>query len=145
NWYRFVHEKNPQCRQRLMMDERGTSGDIADILVRCECGEASPMVRATIPSTLGFCDGARPWLGLATPEQCSEVNRLLVRHASNAYFPQVMSVISLPDRNESLEKAVNQVWENFLQYIDTIDELRLERKKKPPVKAALDGFTDEEV
>jgi hypothetical protein len=72
-------------------------------------------------------------------------NRLLVRHASNAYFPQVMSVISLPDRNESLEKAVNQVWENFLQYVDTLDELKKERQKKPPVKAALEGFTDEEV
>ena len=56
-----------------------------------------------------------------------------------------MSVISLPDRNESLEKAVNQVWENFLQYVDTIDELQKERQKKPPVKAALEGFTDEEV
>src|SRR6476469_4424863 len=73
------------------------------------------------------------------------MNRLLVRHASNAYFPQVMSVISLPDRNESLEKAVNQVWENFLQYVDTPDELKKERQKKPPVKAALEGFSDEEV
>jgi hypothetical protein len=69
----------------------------------------------------------------------------LVRHASNAYFPQVMSVISLPDRNESLEKAVTQVWEHFLQYVETLEELRKERQKKPPVKAALEGFTDEEV
>src|SRR5581483_7730523 len=74
-----------------------------------------------------------------------DINRLLVRHASNAYFPQVMSVISLPDRNETLEKAVNQVWENFLQYVDTPDELKKERVRKPPVKAALEGFTDAEV
>jgi hypothetical protein len=73
------------------------------------------------------------------------MNRLLVRHASNAYFPQIMSVISLPDRNESLEKAVNQVWENFLQYVESLDELQRERQKKPPVKNALEGFSDEEV
>ena len=55
-----------------------------------------------------MCDGARPWLGpYIRKNLASELNRLLVRPASNAYFPQVMSVISLPDRNESLEKAVN--------------------------------------
>jgi hypothetical protein len=145
DWYRFVHERNPQCRRQLWVDERGTSGDIAEIFVRCECGEASPFMRATIPGTLGHCDGCRPWLGPYTKEACDELNRLLVRHASNAYFPQVMSVIALPDRNESLEKAVTQVWENFLQYVDTLDELRKDRQKKPPVKAALGGFTDEEV
>jgi hypothetical protein len=145
DWYRFVHQKNPQCRRQLWVEERGTSGDIADIYVRCECGEGRPLVNATIPGTLGHCDGARPWLGRDTREPCDELNRLLVRHASNAYFPQVMSVISLPDRNETLEKAINQVWENFLQYVDTLDELKKERTKKPPVKAALEGFTDEEV
>ena len=145
DWYRFVHERNPQCRRQLWMDERGTSGDIAEIFIRCECGEASPLMRATIPGTLGHCDGCRPWLGPYTKEACDELSRLLVRHASNAYFPQVMSVISLPDRNESLEKAVTQVWENFLQYVDTIDELHKDRQKKPPVKASLEGFTDEEV
>jgi hypothetical protein len=145
DWYRFSHERNPACRRQLWMDERGTSGDIAEIYVRCECGEGRTLINATIPGTLGHCDGSRPWLGPYTKEACDELNRLLVRHASNAYFPQVMSVISLPDRNETLEKAVNQVWENFLQYVDTLDELRKERQKKPPVKAALEGFTDEEV
>jgi hypothetical protein len=98
DWCRFVHEHNPQCRRRLWIDERGTSGDIAEIYVRCECGEGSLLARATIPGALGHCDGARPWLGRDTREACDDVNRLLVRHASNAYFPQVMSVISLPDR-----------------------------------------------
>jgi len=121
------------------MDERGTSGDLAEIAIRCECGQERRLKDATIPGLLGHCDGSRPWLGPYTKESCAELNRLLVRHASNAYFPQIMSVISLPDRNETLEKAVNQVWENFLQYVDTLDELRKERQKKPPVKAALEG------
>src|SRR5262249_61031328 len=56
-----------------------------------------------------------------------------------------VTCISLRGRAEPLEKAVTQVWENFLQYVDTPDELRKERQKKPPVKAALEGFTDEEV
>jgi Domain of unknown function (DUF1998) len=145
DWYRFVHERNPKCRRQLWIDERGTSGDISEIFIRCECGEVSPFMRATIPGKLGHCDGYRPWLGPNTKEACDELTRLLVRHASNAYFSQIMSVISLPDRNETLEKAVTQVWENFLQYVDTIGELLKERQKKPPVKAALEGFTDDEV
>ena len=33
---------------QLWLDERGTSGDMAEIYIRCECGEASPLMRATI-------------------------------------------------------------------------------------------------
>jgi hypothetical protein len=145
DWYGFVHRGPTPCRRQLWIDERGTSGDLSEVVVRCECGAERRLSEATIPGTLGHCDGCRPWLGPFTREKCDEMNRLLVRHASNAYFPQVMSVISLPARNETLEKAVSQVWEHHLQYVDTIDELQKERQKKPPVKAALEGFSDEEV
>jgi len=70
---------------------------------------------------------------------------LLIRTASNAYFPQQMSVISLPDRDEVVAAAVDQIWQNFLEYVETIDELREERRRKPPVKSVLEGLTDEEV
>ncbi|MBL8793566.1 MAG: DUF1998 domain-containing protein [Planctomycetia bacterium] len=145
DWYWFVHRGQSNCRRQLWIDERGTTGDLGEIVIRCECGLERRLNDATVPGTLGHCDGSRPWLGRDSKDACDDVNRLLVRHASNAYFPQIMSVISLPDRNESLEKAVNQVWENFLQYVDTLDELKKERQKKPPVKAALEGFTDDEV
>jgi hypothetical protein len=145
DWYWYVHHGQNPCRRQLWFDERGTSGDLGEITIRCECGLERRLTDATVPGTLGHCDGLRPWLGRDSREACDDVNRLLVRHASNAYFPQIMSVISLPDRNESLEKAVNQVWENFLQYVDTIGELKKERQKKPPVKAALEGFADNEV
>ena len=59
---------------------------------------------------LGTCDGSRPWLGQYSRETCGEPNRLLVRTASNAYFPQVMSVISLPTQSEELRQAVDQVF-----------------------------------
>ena len=94
---------------------------------------------------LGNCDGARPWLGRDSKEECKEPNRLLVRSASNAYFPQIMSVISLPDRAETLEKAVTQVWTNLLEYVETLEDLQNDRRRKTPVKAALEGFSDEEV
>lgn len=145
DWYKFVHTRNSDCRRPLWIDERGTSGDLGEVVVRCECSQQKSLSDATVPGVLGRCTGDRPWLGAATREDCEEMNRLLVRHASNAYFPQVMSVISLPNRDESLEKAVNQVWENFLQYVESLEELQKERSKKPPVKNALEGYTNEEV
>jgi hypothetical protein len=147
DWYSFVHRGATKCRRPLHIDERGTTGDLSEIWVRCACGANRPMNDATLMQlkALGNCDGSRPWLGPMTKEPCGEPNRLLVRSASNSYFPQIMSVISLPDRTESLEQAVNQVWENFLQYVDSVEDLQRERTKKPPVKSALEGFSDDEI
>lgn len=146
DWFAFVHAGATPCRQQLWIDERGTSGDLSEVWVRCECGKERPVIDAVRMQTraLGNCDGARPWLGPYTKEPCGEPNRMLVRTASNAYFPQTMSVISLPDQGEAVAKAVSQVWENFLAYVKTLDQLRAERER-PMVKAALEGFSDEAV
>ena len=106
----FVHSGPTECRRQLWIEERGTSGDLSEVWIRCECGNAQRSVgEAAMMQTmaLGNCDGSRPWLGPYTKEKCGEPNRLLIRTASNAYFPQVMSVISLPDRDETVKKAVD--------------------------------------
>lgn len=147
DWYAFVHGGPIECRRQLWMDEYGTSGDLAEIWIRCECGARRSLSQASRieNQSLGMCDGYRPWLGPYTKEPCNEPNRLLIRTGSHAYFPQKMSVISLPDRNEAIVEAVDQVWQNFLEYVESMEELRDERRRKPPVKAALEGLTDEEV
>ena len=40
DWYWFVHGKDDPCRRALWLDERGTSGDLAEQIVRCECGKS---------------------------------------------------------------------------------------------------------
>ena len=103
DWAGFVHGAGHDCRRHLWLDERGTTGDLADLVVRCECGKWRRLYEAAeldqIP--LGTCRGARPWLGRNTNEEnedCNQPSRLLIRTASNAYFPQLVSVLSLPDR-----------------------------------------------
>src|SRR5690606_17081675 len=76
---------------------------------------------------------------------CDQTMRLLVRTASNAYFTQVMSVISLPDQDELVQRAIEPIWEDFLEDLETIDELRRIRERKQKVKTALEGFVDEAV
>ena len=53
-----------------------------------------------------------------------------------------MSVISLPDRDETVKQAVTAAWE-YLEAVETIEDLRYERKKAK-VKQALEGISDEE-
>ena len=115
------------------------SGSAASAARQRSVGEAALMQT----KALGTCDGFRPWLGPYTKEKCGEPNRLLIRTASNAYFPQLMSVISLPDRDETVKKAVDAVWE-FLEEVEDLEQLKYERKKAK-VKAALEGLSDEEV
>jgi hypothetical protein len=147
DWYLYVHRGDKECRRPLWIDERGTSGDLAEVWVRCECKDERPLSDAASLSSkaLGYCDGLRPWLGPYSRESCGEPSRLLVRHASNAYFSQLIRVISLPEQDDTLVKAVDRVWEHYLQYVETIDQLSDERHRKPPVAAALEGFDDEEI
>jgi hypothetical protein len=144
DWFRFVHRGPLDCRRQLWLDERGTSGDLSEVWVRCACKQERAMTEAATLANhaLGMCDGARPWLGPYASETCGEPNRLLVRTASNAYFPQVLTVISLPERDQDVVQAVDRVWA-MLQYIANAQGLAELRKLQPPVEAALSGLGNE--
>lgn len=147
DWVSFVHGA-PQCpknARQLYLDERGTSGDLSTIFVRCECGEEQTMITATNykARSLGRCDGYRPWLGPAAGEQCDEPNRLLIRAASNSYFNQALSVISLPERDNAVREAVSAVW-NYLQVVKDEATLALMLGIED-VKRALEGISAAEI
>ena len=148
DWYYFVHEGPTDCRRPLWLDERGTSGDIAEVSVRCECGQRRPMSAAAALEfrALGRCDGARPWLGrYHTQEECGETNRLLVRTASNAYFPQLMSVISLPlESVDPVITTVGAVWDELAE-VETTADLQTLRRLVKRVKLALEGCAEDAV
>ena len=65
DWYYFVHDGATTCRRDLWIDERGTSGDLSEVWVRCECKAERQMIEATKPEmhALGRCNGWQPWLG----------------------------------------------------------------------------------
>jgi hypothetical protein len=144
-WHRFVHGDHEACRRQLWLDERGTSGDLSDLTIRCECKKSRPMSDAVKieEKPLGTCSGERPWLGRHAREDCTQPGRLLIRTASNAYFAQALSVLSLPDRGSAVETAVADIWDE-LQYVDNSADLAY-AKKKPKVLDKLSVFQDEEV
>ena len=145
DWHRFVHGPDDQCRRQLRLDERGTSGDLAEQIVRCECGKSRRMHEATDMARfpLGICSGARPWLGRHASETCELSSRLLIRTASNAWFPQVLSVLSLPDRGTEVDEAVEELWQQ-LQIVTDVSSLEVV-KRFPGVAGRLAAFSDDEV
>jgi len=152
HWPSFVHKPGDRCNRQLWLEERGTSGDLADVYVRCDCKAERSMMQAKRPGpdTLGYCDGKRPWLGPMAAEPCTsasggaQLNRLLLRSASDAYFPQILRVISIPDRDQSLREAVGSVWDTFGPLIENAGELARLRKS-PAFEAAVRPFSDEKV
>lgn len=144
DWHYFLRCA-PGCRRQLWLDELGTSGDLGDLMVRCECGKRRSMIEASDRSlkSLGVCKGRRPWLGPGTEEACGEQARLLIRTASNAYFPQVLTVLSLPERDSAIDGVVQELWGD-LEYVQEAADLRFV-KRKPQVNTKLGGFGDDEI
>ena len=148
DWYAFAHRGASDCKkqgQELFLDERGTGGDLGDLAVRCACGSQRPLIEARELKTwpLGRCGGERPWLGASSREDCELPSRLLTRAASNAYFPQAMSVISLPDRRQAVRAAVDAAW-GFLENANSLEKVG-EMFQWRAVKPLVSGITDEEV
>ena len=145
DWVGFAHGSGERCRDELWLDERGTTGDLAELVVRCKCGKSRRMYEAAEfeHRPLGNCRGKRPWLGLDTDEECNQPSRLLIRTASNAYFAQVISALSLPDRGSVIEQAVRELWDD-LQIVEHLGDLGF-MKKKANVTEKLSAFSDEEV
>ena len=146
DWYGFVrHDYKTERTGDLWFDEGGAGNDFAELYIRDEKNgnQRRPLSEAMVPdgSVLGWCQGRSPWLGPRVKSTCDRPNRLLVRSASNAYFSQTVSVISLPDRDQALRGAVDRVWEDFLKYCENEADVRRERRKEK-VQAALEGFSD---
>ena len=145
DWRRFVHQSGRTCQRPLWLEERGTGADIGDTFGVCDCGEERSLYEASSPGTdaLGHCEGKRPWIGQFAREACGESYRLLVRTASNAYFPQIMSVISLPEYDAGLAAKVSMHYDR-LKVADDLEALANFRKI-PELDAAFSGIADEAV
>jgi hypothetical protein len=143
DWKAFVHLGTSGCNRDLWLEERGTSGDLKQIWVVCECGAERAMSQAARLESrpLGHCEGDRPWLGPRDKEPCGEPNRLLIRSASNAYFPQLLSVISIPDTRDPVDALVRGLWDDFLSDVTNLEEL-VRIRRKPTVAQRLQGLDD---
>jgi Domain of unknown function (DUF1998) len=147
DWRFLAHRSGDRsCRKPLFWVERGVSSDPSDISVRCTCGASVTLADLYKPKFLGDCACQSPWL---TPrhiadEACNDDLRLLPRSATNTYFPQTVTVISLTKTDDRVRQAI-------AEHKSTIDSIRalpnfLEvLRAVPQTKEAFKDFSDDEI
>ncbi|MEY9214901.1 DUF1998 domain-containing protein [Thermobifida halotolerans] len=113
----FVHRGQPcpkAAQPRLQMEDRG--GNLgANVTIRCvNCGQRRNMREALGRDGRGAlprCRGRHPHLGTFDPHGCDGEVRVLVVGASNQWFAQTLSVLSVPRTDTSeLDDRVNTYW-----------------------------------
>ena len=109
-WVWFAHRDRERCAAPSLRLLEGATGDFSEVVVRCACGGWAPLSAAQVRDANPTCSGRRPWLGPDGDEECDERQRLLVRTASNSYFSQVVSALSVPEHGRELEHIVRAHW-----------------------------------
>jgi len=144
DWRWFVHRAEA-CREPMWLEERGAGGGLEDTRVICGCGRSASLTEAEAPGRLGKCQGERPWLReRKDPAGCDEPLRLMIRTATNTYFHQSLTVISLPAEEDELARILGELGEHLAK-ATSIERLAQAREFNPAVERALEGFSDAEV
>lgn len=145
-WRRALHAAGQSCREQMWLEESSTSADPRDTRVVCDCGVSLSLEELFQPFRLGQCFGERPWIGDRDPDGCGATKglRLLIRSATNTYFPQVARVISLPQAEDELAKRIAGLW-SVLSKCTSPEQVGMARMFNPQVQANLDGYSDQEV
>lgn len=145
DWGFAVHAgATTRCGQQLWLEERGTSGDPRSTRIVCACGAALSLHDAQAPGRFGECGGRRPWLRTNEPGGCGETLRFLTRTATNGYFPQVLTVISLPAAEDELTRLIEQHMD-ALGWVECVADSAAARRSNPALRAALEGWSDADV
>ncbi|GEC32162.1 DUF1998 domain-containing protein [Sinorhizobium fredii] len=147
SWRFLVHRNGDQtCRKPMHWVERGVSSDPSDISVRCTCGSMLTMADLYKPKFLGTCRAESPWLQPQRlhDEECGIDLRLLPRSATNTYFAQTVTVISLTNSDDRVRQTVQE-------HRPTIDSIRAlpnfidVLRSLPHTKDAFSEFSNEEI
>jgi len=108
DWPWHIHA-GAKCAEPLWLEEKGTTGDPRNVRIVCGCGRDISLENAQVEGRFGPCRGKQPWLD-RDAHGCDQNLRFLTRSATNAYFPQILTVISLPAAEDELLRKVQEHW-----------------------------------
>lgn len=126
-WHEYVHPGVP-CDAELQLDDSGRTGSITDLWVKCPRHKKEKNLGQAFGRSgrqhLPACSGARPWLSDHDPTACPETPRVLLRGASNAYFPAVESALSIPPWSDPLQLALGQ-YADMMANLTSVERVEL--------------------
>ena len=139
-WMEFVHQGPSTCRSTLRLIEYGASGEARELEVRCEtCGKSRRLSAAfgkQGEASMPTCRGRRPHLRDYSAETCEHQAKAILLGASNLWFPDVLTALSLPVQTTSrLDTLVDEQWVT-LQHVTGLEVLGFLR-----TTGALNTFT----
>jgi hypothetical protein len=111
-WVYYVHRGATSCRGTLAFFEVGASLETANLFVKCnQCGQSRSMIDAFGPGerALPICRGHHPHLR-EFQEACASPLKAILLGASNGWFPETRSVLSVPTRAGKLAQLVEDKW-----------------------------------
>ena len=127
-WHHYVHGGEFDCDAELRLKDSGRTGAITDLWVHCPVHRMSrnlgQAAGAAARKRLPRCSGFRPWLGPDSHETCEEALHVILRGASNAYFPVVESAISVPPWSDPIQLAIGE-YADLLANVTSLDKLRV--------------------
>lgn len=101
------------------------TGGLESIVVTCTiCGKSRSMAESMGKDALrGYqCRGKRPWIGMKAihndPVPCAAPLRGLQRGASNVYFSQTASALTIPPWSSKLNQEIELKWDNLSSVLD---------------------------
>jgi hypothetical protein len=113
-YFKWVHSgsERKEGDHRLHFEAAGLTSALADVQIRCSCGQIASMEGAFGAKALaefGHCSGRRPWLS-GPNESCDQISRTLQRGASNVWYPVLKSALSIPPWSDAALKIVSKHW-----------------------------------
>ena len=124
NWW--VHSGDfSECPQdgkndNLKITFSDETGGLEGIIITCtKCNTSRSMAGCMKKEgLLGYhCRGSRPWIGIKKdhydPVACNAIPRGLQRGASNVYFGQTESALTIPPRSSRLQLEIEAKWEQI--------------------------------
>lgn len=90
------------------------------------------------------CRGKRPWIGLKKehndPKPCSAKLRGLQRGASNVYFSQTVSALTIPPWSNKINQKIDECWDSIREYLESDPD---EKALKAAMKMNFSDFLKE--
>lgn len=114
---------------KLRISFSDETGGLESIVVTCtKCGNSRSMAGSMGRDALkGYrCKGKRPWIGLKAthndPTPCTAPLRGLQRGASNVYFSQTASALTIPPLSSRLQQEIGNQWDGLSSVLDANPE-----------------------
>ena len=127
----WVHDGDySQCpaadrNDKLEIHFSDETGGLESIVITCTaCGKSRSMAGSLGKEALrGYrCHGKRPWIGMKPehndPIRCDAPMRGLQRGASNVYFSQTASALTIPPWSSRLNQEIELKWDSLSSFLD---------------------------